>query len=47
MGKCNNKEREKDFSKIIVRQRKGAFFGKEVLHKCAKKSCQQERQNKG
>ncbi len=34
-GKCNSKEREKEFS-IIVRRRKGTFFGKEVLRKCAK-----------
>jgi hypothetical protein len=35
-NKCNGKEREKGILKIIVWQRRGTFFGKEVLPKCAK-----------
>jgi hypothetical protein len=35
-GKSNRKKSRKKISQIIVRQRKGAFFGKEVLRKCAK-----------
>ncbi len=40
------KEREKDFSKIIVRQRKGTFFGKEVLRKCAKSHAKRKQQKR-
>jgi hypothetical protein len=35
-GKSNSKRAGKGFLEIIVRQRKGTFFGKEVLSKCAK-----------
>jgi hypothetical protein len=35
-GKNNSKKSGKRISQIIVRQRKGTFFGKEVLRKCAK-----------
>jgi hypothetical protein len=35
-GKSNSKKSGKRISQIIVRQRKGTFFGKEVLRKCAK-----------
>jgi|LakMenE18May11ns_1017448.scaffolds.fasta_scaffold9135463_1 hypothetical protein len=41
-GKCNSKEREKGFSKIIVQQKKGTFFGKEVLRKCAKSNAKRK-----
>jgi hypothetical protein len=34
--KCNSKEWEKGILKIIVWQRRGTFFGKEVLPKCVK-----------
>jgi hypothetical protein len=34
-GKSNSKKSGKRISQIIVRQRKGTFFGKEVLRKCA------------
>jgi hypothetical protein len=46
-GKCNSKEREKDFSKIIVLQKKGTFFGKEVLRKCAKSHAKRKCRRKG
>jgi hypothetical protein len=35
-GKSNSKKSGKKISQINVRQRKGTFFGKEVLRKCAK-----------
>jgi hypothetical protein len=35
-GKSNSKRVGKGFLKIIVQQKKGTFFGKEVLRKCAK-----------
>jgi hypothetical protein len=35
-GKSNSKKSWKRISQIIVRQRKGTFFSKEVLRKCAK-----------
>ncbi len=35
-SKSKSKKSGKRISQIIVRQRKGTFFGKEVLHKCAK-----------
>jgi hypothetical protein len=30
-GKCNSKRAGKRISQIVVRQRKGTFFGKEVF----------------
>jgi hypothetical protein len=35
-NKCKSKEREQGILKIIVRQRRGKIYGKEVLPKCAK-----------
>ncbi len=47
MGKCNSKRAGKGFLKIIVRQRKGKFFGKEVLGKCAKSHAKRKDKRKG
>jgi hypothetical protein len=38
-NKCNSKEREKGILKVIARQRRGTFFVKEVLCKCASYPC--------
>jgi hypothetical protein len=46
-GKCNSKEREKGFSKIIVQKKKGTFFGKEVFRKCAKSHAKSKDKRKG
>jgi hypothetical protein len=40
-GKCNSKRAGKGFLKIVVRQRKGTFFGKEVC-KCAKSNAKRK-----
>jgi hypothetical protein len=45
-GECNSKRAGKGLLKIFVPQRKGKFFGKELLPKCAKKPCREERRKK-
>ncbi len=39
-GKCNSKKRRKRVNKNFVRQKRGTFFGKEVLRKMCEKPCQ-------
>jgi hypothetical protein len=46
--KCNNEKSKKMISPIIVRQRKGTFFGKRYRVKCAKdkEQCRKEKAEK-
>jgi hypothetical protein len=46
-GKCNSKKSGKRISQIIVRQRKGTFFGKEVLREMCEKAMPAETTEKG
>ena len=46
-SKCNNEKSGKRISQIIVRQRKGTFFDKEVLRKMCEKALPEAETEKG
>jgi hypothetical protein len=46
-SKCNDKKSGKRISRIIFRQGKGTFFGKEVLRKMCEKALPKARTEKG
>jgi hypothetical protein len=46
-SKCNNGKSGKRISQVIVRQKMGTFFGKEVLRKMCEKSNAGRKAEKG
>jgi hypothetical protein len=46
-SKCNNEKSGKRISRIIFQQRRGTFFGKEVLRKMCEKALPEAETEKG